>query len=254
MSISVVIPTWNEELWIPRLLKCLEQQRSFDQIIVADNNSSDATRRIAEESGCIITSGGHPGRARNLGARIAVGEILLFVDADSIFGRDVTNLVRTHMNDPETVAVHFQLRPISSSSIFRLCYFLASFYIRTLAYAGISQGVGSFMAIRRSAFLAVNGFDENIDVGEDADMFRRLSSIGKVVFERASAVYVSPRRLSLEHPVRFGLKCVLWSLLRVFASSWSIVRYRWERYPSGFAHEEAIMADHLLRRMGQHEN
>src|SRR5690242_14030921 len=83
--LSIIIPTYNEEEYLPRLLASIRSQR-FEgyEIIVADNKSTDRTREIAARFGAKIVDGGMPGPGRNLGARAAQGDLLLFLDADVI--------------------------------------------------------------------------------------------------------------------------------------------------------------------------
>ena len=83
MILSIIIPTYNEEACLPVLLESIKKQ-SFDdyEIIVADANSTDKTREIAESYECIVTEGGLPAVGRNNGAKIAKGEYLLFLDSD----------------------------------------------------------------------------------------------------------------------------------------------------------------------------
>ena len=75
MILSIIIPTYNEEEYLPVLLDSIKSQ-SFDdyEIIVADANSTDKTREIAESYGCIVVAGGLPAVGRNNGAKIAKGE------------------------------------------------------------------------------------------------------------------------------------------------------------------------------------
>ena len=73
MILSIIIPTYNEEEYLPVLLESIKEQ-SFDdyEVIVADANSTDKTREIAKEYGCIVVDGGLPAVGRNNGARILV--------------------------------------------------------------------------------------------------------------------------------------------------------------------------------------
>ncbi len=82
--LSIVIPTKNEERYLPRLLASIKRQSFSDyEIIVADNGSSDSTRAVAESFGCKVTGGGLPGEGRNRGAAAARGDVVLFLDADT---------------------------------------------------------------------------------------------------------------------------------------------------------------------------
>src|SRR5215471_758411 len=92
MRLSIIIPAYNEEQYLPRLLKSIEVARSNYsggrdeiEVIVADNDSSDGTAQVAQAYGARVV---HVAKrriaaARNGGARAARGEILCFIDADS---------------------------------------------------------------------------------------------------------------------------------------------------------------------------
>ena len=89
MILSIIIPTYNEEEYLPVLLDSIKMQNFDDyEIIVADANSTDRTREIAEEYGCIVIDGGLPAVGRNKGAKAAKGEYLLFLDSDLMLTED----------------------------------------------------------------------------------------------------------------------------------------------------------------------
>ena len=85
-SISIIIPTLNEEKYIERCLKSLKNQsfRNFE-IIVSDSYSTDDTVKIAKKYGAkvVLTKKTGPAAGRNEGARKAKGSILVFLDADT---------------------------------------------------------------------------------------------------------------------------------------------------------------------------
>jgi 4,4'-diaponeurosporenoate glycosyltransferase len=91
-TLSIIIPARNEEANIPNLLKSLSDQiKADDEIIVVDDNSEDNTYTVAEKEGAkVIKSGEMPkgwtGKtwACYQGAKSAIGEILLFLDADTV--------------------------------------------------------------------------------------------------------------------------------------------------------------------------
>lgn len=57
--ISIIIPTWNEENYLPKLLECIKKQTYRDyEVIVADANSTDNTKAIAKKYDCKIVKGG----------------------------------------------------------------------------------------------------------------------------------------------------------------------------------------------------
>ena len=67
---------FDEEEYLPVLLDSIKEQSFKDyEIIVADANSTDRTREIAEEYGCTVVDGGMPAVGRNRGPEVAKGEI-----------------------------------------------------------------------------------------------------------------------------------------------------------------------------------
>ncbi len=90
MTVSVIIPVYNEEKLIAQCLASLEKQSVKNiEIIVVDDGSTDSSKSIAKKFDITILKQHHkgPGNARNLGAKNAKGEILVFVDADMTFDK-----------------------------------------------------------------------------------------------------------------------------------------------------------------------
>jgi hypothetical protein len=87
LDVSVIVPTWNGEKYLPRCVLSLVDQRDTEpfEIIVVDGGSADQTVEIAEKyAGKVLVKPGLPvGAARNIGAEHAKGEILAFIDADT---------------------------------------------------------------------------------------------------------------------------------------------------------------------------
>src|SRR3954462_12938509 len=88
--ISVLIPAFNEEEHLPRTLACVRESfeavgESAYEIVVCDNDSTDATAAIAERLGARVVFEPHNqiARARNTAAERSVGEWLIFLDADT---------------------------------------------------------------------------------------------------------------------------------------------------------------------------
>ena len=170
-AVSIVIPVWNEELFLLRLLELLRRHLPSSEIIVADHNSQDRSRQIAGQFGCKIVAGGRPGMARNAGAAAASGKIIVFLDADVVFGASEINKMLAYFSDREVVCVHPRLTPMSDDAYILTCYAVVDLYFRFYPRVNLSQGLGGVIALRKSAFDVVEGFSEELTVGEDADFF-----------------------------------------------------------------------------------
>jgi glycosyltransferase involved in cell wall biosynthesis len=93
--LSVIIPAFNEEKFLPRCLESLKNQKFKDfEIIVVDNNSTDKTAEIAKKFNVILVSEKSQGvaYARNKGAEIAKGEILIF--NDMLFAKSLNKFIK----------------------------------------------------------------------------------------------------------------------------------------------------------------
>lgn len=102
MKISVIIPTYNEEEHIGQCLLSLKKQTEKNfEIIVVDDESTDQTLKIAKQHADHVLSQPHqgPGAARNLGAKSAKGDILVFVDADMTFHPDFLQKLTAPISD-----------------------------------------------------------------------------------------------------------------------------------------------------------
>lgn len=96
-KVSVIIPAYNEENYLPQCLKALKnQEEPADEIIVVDNNSTDKTANIAREFNTILVREKKRGMipARNLGFNTAKYSILARIDADTIVPSDWIKIIK----------------------------------------------------------------------------------------------------------------------------------------------------------------
>src|SRR3954469_23894543 len=96
VMISVIIPARNEEEFLPATLRALKQQlyRNFEVIVVA-NGCHDRTAEVAREMGARVFEFEHRGlgAARNFGGQEAQGQILVFLDADTLLPREALSVI-----------------------------------------------------------------------------------------------------------------------------------------------------------------
>jgi glycosyltransferase involved in cell wall biosynthesis len=185
--LSFVVPAYNEELLIARTLRSLHDAGSAlgepFEIVVADDASTDRTTAIAREHGARVVSVAKRQIAatRNAGARAATGELLVFVDADTVVNHAV---VRGAVEAMRAGAVgggcdfHFDghvpwYGRVLLRSMVPFC--------RMLGLTG-----GCFFFCTRAAFEAVGGFDEALFALEEFAMSRALQRLGRFVVLRES--------------------------------------------------------------------
>lgn len=210
--ISVIIPVHNGERTIGRCLKSVYESGDEDfEVIVVDDGSIDKTCEIAEEfSAKVVRLDENRGAAiaRNRGAELARGEILLFLDADVLVRKNILNLAFNSFQDnPGAVAIqgiYDRECPVGNlPSLYKHyynCYKFAKVSDRFLPSAS------SFcLLVMKKVFQEVGGFDEGFpfhSAAEDVDLAFRL--------KRESHRILLDRKLKVVHLKPY----TLWGLLR----------------------------------------
>ena len=199
MILSIIIPTYNEEEYLPVLLDSIKSQ-SFDdyEIIVADANSTDKTREIAESYGCIVVDGGLPAVGRNNGAKIAKGDYLLFLDSDLELSEDyLRNALYEFRMERLGIAIT-QMTPMSNKIEDKIFHDFANYFMISVEKIK-PHGAGCYGIIaRKELHDRCNGFDEDLTFGEDTDYIERLAKIEPFKVLRNAKIGVSTRRLEEE--------------------------------------------------------
>ena len=169
-KLSLVIPAYNEEGLLPRLLETLSVARGryrrgpeAIQVIVADNESSDATASVAAGFGCEVVKVQERRIAtvRNGGAAVAKGEILSFVDADSQVHPETFNAIEDAVATGRFVAGATGVRLERMSPGIAVTYALFMPFVWALR---MDTGV---VFCRRDDFESVGGYNEQRAFGED---------------------------------------------------------------------------------------
>lgn len=214
--ISIIIPTYNEEQFLPKLLDCIKRQTYKDyEVIVADANSKDKTRSIAKKYGCRIIQGGMPAVGRNNGAKIAKGGILLFLDSDVQLDKDFLKNSINEIKKKDIDAAGCYIHPSSSNIIDKLffCIFNIWIFATQFSYPNAS---GSGIFCKKLLHKKVNGFDETIKLSEDMDYVRRCGKFGKFRILKTAKTFVAMRRFEKEGRLNVGIKLFLSALYRIF--------------------------------------
>jgi len=239
--LSIVIPTLNEAKIIERTLQTLAATLTLPhEIIVSDGGSSDATMVLARPYTTRIVEHPGPGRqtiaaGRNAGAAAARGDFLVFLDADCVipdpdrfFARAIGHFER----NPKLVALTAFLRVFRGEETFgdRLVFGVANLGLwisNNLLRKGHS--FGDFQMIRREAFVRAGGFRADLVTIEDAELFRRLSRLGRTMIDPRLTVLHTGRR---GHYVGWPRMIATWLLNsafvavcgRAFSKEWTPIR------------------------------
>ncbi|MEM2131223.1 MAG: glycosyltransferase [Candidatus Woesearchaeota archaeon] len=198
VSISIIIPTYNEEKYLPKLLNSIKKQSFKDyEIIVSDNNSKDKTIQIAKKYNCIITKGGIPSIGRNNGAKIAKGQYLFFFDADVKLPKDFLINAYSELIYKKIDLAICKIKPISNLKIDKILHELTNTFL-LVGSKIYPHGPGFCIMVKKKLFGKVKGFDENKKMNEDHDFIKRASKYKKVKILDSTFINVSVRRLTKE--------------------------------------------------------
>ena len=179
--ISLVIPAWNEEAFLPRLLDTVKEARAryrrgaeAVEVIVADNSSTDRTAEIARERGCRVAPVTKRciASSRNGGAAIARGEIVAFVDADFRIHPETFNYIDDVMRSGVCVGGGTGLVMERWSLGIAATWWAI---MPPLLLLGMDGGV---WFCRRADFEQVDGYNEAVRAGEDVRFLTALKRLG----------------------------------------------------------------------------
>lgn len=197
---SIVIPCYNEALFIGQTLEALQSQEFSGkfEIIVVDNNCNDDTAAIARSFGVRVVSESRPGVcwARQAGTEVAKGEIVISTDADTIYPKDwLANIDRSFKNNSNCVTVagpYVFDRPwwgtIYSKLLFGTISLIHKIFNKTVYIAAANT------AFKKAAWSQYN--TALTQGGDELALLQDLKQEGEVVFDMSNPVYTSGRRLT----------------------------------------------------------
>ena len=198
-SVSIVVPSYNEEAGIERCLASLADQtlpRNEYEVIVVDGNSKDRTRELAAPyaDAVFVQTSPKVGGARNDGVLAASAPLIATTDADCVLPRDWVERVRDDLGRDGVVLVYGTVRPIEATLKNRLSLGLANLF-SALGYrtGRLYYTLGCNTAFRKDAFVRA-GMYRTIDAGDDLEIARRMVREGRVLFDPKLRVGFSMRR------------------------------------------------------------
>lgn len=205
VSVSVIIPTLQAEKLIPELIERLrEQTYPIEEIVVIDSSSDDDTAEAAENAGCMVHTIKRKefdhGGTRNQGARLASGEILVFMTQDALplDSHFIERLVDPIAAGRAAASMARQVARAGSSPLEkyeRLDSYPSVSKHRTLEAAEKREGMGFFFsnassAVDSAVFERQGGFPEGLIVNEDMLFCARMLRAGYAVAYEADAVAI----------------------------------------------------------------
>lgn len=185
---SLIIPAYNEEALLPRLLDSVDvaarryaHGAAAVEVIVADNASTDGTAQLARERGCRVVPVAKRSiaAARNAGGAAARGDIVAFVDADMRIHPGTFDAIESALASDRFVggATGCTLERWSLGLAVTYVFLVVPFVWLT----GFDTGV---VFCRRRDFEATGGYDERLRVAEDVRFLLELRRVGRAQKKR----------------------------------------------------------------------
>jgi len=197
-KLSIIIPAYNEEKNIGMLLQSIKRQEGVNfEVIVSDAQSTDNTSKIVKSFGYRVVKGGLPAKGRNCGAKLAKGDILLFLDADTILPNDFLRNALKEFSDRNLDIAGVNLIPISYK---RLDHFLHDLYnlIQRASHKIDPLLSGACILIKKKVFIDVGCFDETLMVAEDHALARKAKKKKYNIGILKNFILLDVRRLDKE--------------------------------------------------------
>lgn len=253
--LSIIIPTLNEEKYLPLLLESInphtkrtlrsaekneicvrssvgvkKQNFSDYEIIVADAGSKDNTIKIAQSYNCRIIPGGLPAKGRNEGAKIAKGDLLLFLDADVVLPEKFFEKALDEFKKRKINIAGFCLLPYKKNIFF---HFLFNFFYNwpIIILEKILPHAVQIL-VEKNLFEKLNGYDESIKLAEDHDLVRRAKKIAKFGIIKSTKIFISDRRFRGDGWFATAFRYLLCELHMVFFGPVrsDIFKYKFDHY------------------------
>ena len=210
---SFIIPTLNEEKFLPRLLSDLKNQKEKNfEVIIVDGLSDDKTKEIAKKDWQIPinffeTEKRNVSFQRNLGAKKAKGKYLIFLDADSRVYKNFTQNLKKIINKKKGLVFLPSLVPEKKEPQIDLIFKLINFFVEISQSFSKPFSAGGSIIIDKNFFEKIGGFDEDTYLAEDHNLIYKATLWGvKAKFLSKIKVKFSLRRLKKEGELKLFYK------------------------------------------------
>jgi GT2 family glycosyltransferase len=228
LTIAVIIPVYNATAHLDSCLAALQRSELPPaELIVVDDGSSDGSGEVARGFGATVIRSDErrgPAHARNLGARAAQADIVMFLDADALAHENTLSQVALAFeNDPSLDALIGSYDDAPAAQGFVSQYKnLLNHYVHQNSRRRTSNFWGACGAVRRTLFLQQGGFDESYTRPciEDIEFGYRLAAAGRKI--------ILARSIQVKHLKRWTLGSLIITDIVRRAIPWTalILRYR----------------------------
>lgn len=178
---SIIIPSFNEEHFIPKLLNNLNSQNFNDfEVIVVDGYSTDKTAEIVTHFkskyplSLVSTKVRGVSYARNLGAKKSTGEILIFFDADTQIPKNYLDQIAQAFKKRRPHFLTTYIKVNSQKPLDKIYAAYTNLVFEIGLIIKVPSSYGAMQAVTKKAFFDVGGYDVKTKFGEDGQLFQKL--------------------------------------------------------------------------------
>lgn len=214
---SVVIPTLNEEKYLPNLLNDLVRQKEKDfEVLVIDGESDDKTKDLALKFRnklnlrFFLSEKKNVSYQRNLGAKKAKGKYLIFLDADSRIYSTFIKKLKYFITKKKGLVLIPEIIPDKRDGQIEIIFQFVNFLIEISHNLKKPFSAGGNMIFEKNFFFLINGFDEKLFLGEDHQIIQKAALFGtRPKYLKGIKVKLSLRRLRKEGKLKVFYKYLL---------------------------------------------
>jgi len=221
---SIVIPTLNEEKFLPKLLNDLVKQKEKGfEVIITDSFSKDKTKDCIKSYKkslsltFIRTKQKNVAAQRNYGAKKAKGDYLVFLDADTRINSTFLKKVKHVILKKRGLLFLPYLLPDKEYRQYKPIFDLSNILVELSHSLPKRFSLGGSIIIERNFFYRIGGFDDKLFISEDHELIQRAFSWGiKSKFIKETGTYFSLRRMKKEGQLKFFYKYFIATARRLF--------------------------------------
>jgi glycosyltransferase involved in cell wall biosynthesis len=186
LKFSVIIPTLNEEKFLPYLLHSLTRQTiKHFEVIIVDGNSKDDTVRVAKKFESkfsslrvVVLEKEGVSRQRNAGAQAATTEWLVFIDADTVLLSNFFERVEKFIVSQKPRIFTTWYKTDSDEPGDSIVGFMGNMIVEGFLLVSRPLAPGPLTLVKKKVFMSVGGYDEDTTFGEDHDLGMKIHEKG----------------------------------------------------------------------------
>jgi glycosyltransferase involved in cell wall biosynthesis len=222
--LTVIIPTLNEEKFLPKLLKDLVNQKEKDfEVIIPDGYSQDKTEDCVQSFKKNLnlqffsTRLKNVAAQRNHGAEKASGDYLVFLDADARIGPTFLKRIKNSIKKNKGLLFLPYLIPDKDYKAYKTLFDLGNMFVEFSQNMPKKFSMGGTIIIESNFFKRIGGFDETLFISEDHELIQRAAGWGvHAKFIKEARASFSLRRMKKEGQLKFFYKYFIAASSRLF--------------------------------------